>query len=266
MKNLLQGKRIVLIGGTTGIGLSAAKAFIASGAEIIAVGLDPASCLAAQDSLQEAGYTRQGDATDENTARLAIEQCVEVFGGMDALYHVAGGSGRKWGDGALHELSHDGWNQTLRLNLTSVMFSNRAAVQYFLSSGQAGSILNLSSVLAYAPSPKYFYTHAYAAAKAAIIGFSKSIAAFYAPHNIRINVLAPGLTRTPMAKRAAGDPSIVTFTQTKQPLGGGRMANPGDLDAAAVYFLSDAAGFTTGQILAVDGGWSVSEGQWCKDP
>lgn len=122
--------------------------------------------------------------------------------------------------------------------------------------------MNMSSVLAFSPSPKYFVTHAYAAAKAGIIGFSKSIAAYYAKDGIRINVIAPGLVETPMAQRAANDETILSFIKTKQPLDRGRIGRPEDLDALAIYFMSDLSKFTTGQTVSVDGGWSISEGQY----
>jgi len=92
-------------------------------------------------------------------------------------------------------------------------------------------------------------------------GFSKAIAGFYATKNIRCNVLAPALVETPMAQRAAKNQKILRFIKTKQPLDGGRIGQPTDLDAAAIYFMSDASRFATGQVLAVDGGWCVSEGQ-----
>ncbi len=120
----------------------------------------------------------------------------------------------------------------------------------------------MGSVLGYSPSPRYFVTHAYAATKSAIIGFSQSIAAYYAQNNIRINVLAPALVETPMSQRASGDEAIMGFVKTKQPLDGGRNGQPADLDGAAVYFMSDYSKFTTGQVLSVDGGWAISEGQY----
>ena len=119
----------------------------------------------------------------------------------------------------------------------------------------------MGSVLVYSPSPQFFSTHAYAATKSAIIGFTKSIAAYYAKNNIRINIIAPALVETPMAQRAANDEIILSFIKTKQPLDGGRIGKPEDLDGIAVYFMSDQSVFTTGQVIAVDGGWSVSEGQ-----
>jgi NAD(P)-dependent dehydrogenase (short-subunit alcohol dehydrogenase family) len=120
----------------------------------------------------------------------------------------------------------------------------------------------MSSVLGYSPSPKYFSTHAYAAAKSAVIGFSKSIASYYAPHNVRVNVIAPALVETPMAQRALNNEEILSFTRSKQPLDGGRVGLPADLDGAVVFLLSDHASFITGQTISVDGGWSVTEGQY----
>lgn len=255
---ILQNKNIVIIGGTTGLGLSAAKAFVPNGANVVVVGRNEESVASAKSSLGKNAVALSGDASKEGTATKAIETCIKEFGGFDGLYHVAGGSGRKMGDGPLHELTLDGWNKTLELNLTSLMLSNQAAIKKFIETKKAGTILNMGSVLGYSPSPQFFSTHAYAAAKSAIIGFSKSIAAYYATNNIRINVIAPALVETPMAQRAANDEEILSFIKTKQPLDGGRIGKPEDLDGLAVYFMSDASRFTTGQVVAVDGGWSIS--------
>ncbi|MBI2928989.1 MAG: SDR family oxidoreductase [Verrucomicrobia bacterium] len=257
----LEGKVLVIIGGTSGLGLSAARAFVREGAKVVAVGRDAETTAVAEKELGAAGRVIARDATEPVTAPQAIELALRDFGGFDGLYHVAGGSGRRAGDGPLHEITDEGWEYTLRLNLTSAFYSNRAAARQFLAQGRSGAVLNLTSVSAWSPSPKYFATHAYAAAKAAIIGFTKSAAAFYAPHNIRFNALAPGLTATPMSERAQGDAAILEFIKTKQPLDGGRIGQPADLDAAAVFFMSDVSKFVTGQVLAVDGGWCVSEGQ-----
>ena len=258
---MLVNKNIVIIGGTTGLGLSAAKAFIANGANVVVVGRNADSAADAKNILGSRAEAIRGDATQPETSINAINLCSSKFGGFDGLYHVAGGSGRKMGDGPLHELTLEGWNKTIELNLTSLMLSNQAAVQKFLELKKEGAILNMGSVLGYSPSPKYFTTHAYAAAKAAIIGFSKSIAAYYAKDNIRINVIAPALVETPMAQRAANDQEILSFIKTKQPLDGGRIGQSEDLDGLAIYFMSEQSKFTTGQIIAVDGGWTISDGQ-----
>lgn len=258
----LAHKNLVIIGGTTGLGLSAAKAFIESGAQVVVVGRNEESAAGAKKILAGNAEAIVGDAVVPSTTIQAIALCISKFGSFDGLYHVAGGSGRKMGDGPLHELTLEGWNRTMELNLTSLMLSNQAAVKQFLKQGSSGTILNMSSVLGYSPSPQYFSTHAYAAAKSAITGFTKSIAAYYAKNNIRANVIAPALVETPMAQRAASNETILSFIKTKQPLDGGRIGHPSDLDGLAVYFMSDLSRFTTGQVIAVDGGWSVSEGQY----
>ncbi|WP_336517955.1 SDR family NAD(P)-dependent oxidoreductase [Pollutibacter soli] len=257
----LAGKAIVIIGGTSGIGLSAAKACKEAGAQIVVTGLDSGQKEELMKILGTDSPVLYNDATSESAAVDAIELCINRFGSFDGLYHVAGGSGRKYGDGPLDQITLEGWNKTLELNLTSIMLSNRAAVKQFMKSGNAGAILNLGSVLGYSPSATFFHTHAYAAAKSAIIGFSKSIAAYYAGRNIRANVIAPALVDTPMSQRAMNDVAISSFVKSKQPLDGGRSGIPEDLDGLAIFLLSDQSKFITGQVIAVDGGWSLTDGQ-----
>ena len=120
----------------------------------------------------------------------------------------------------------------------------------------------MTSILGLSPSSKHFATHAYATAKSGIIGLTKSTAAYYASRNIRINALAPALIDTPMSKRAKANDEIMEFIKSKQPLDGGRIGLPSDLNGAAVFLMSDAAKFITGQVLAIDGGWSLSEGSF----
>ncbi len=255
----LAGKSIIVLGGTGGIGLSASKAFVTAGAAIVAVGADEQSVQAARDAVAGSAVFLCGDARDPRLAETTVARAVGEFGKLDGLYHVAGGSGRRWGDGPLHELTDEGWQTTLELNLTSLFYANRAAVRQFLRQNSGGSVLNISSVLAFSPSSHHFDTHAYAAAKAAVIGLTKACAARYASLRIRFNVIAPGLIATPMSARAQADPEIRRFISLKQPLDGARMGEPSDLDGAAVFFMSDQSRFVTGQVLAVDGGWSVTE-------
>lgn len=252
----------IIMGGTTGMGFAAAKALKEKGACMLVVGRNPDSCKEAEGALGEGAVSVSGDATNPTTIKKAIKKAHETFGTINGLFHVAGGSGRKWGDGPLHNITLEGWNKTMELNLTSLMLSNQAMVNYFLEHKKGGVILNMGSVLGYSPSPKYFTTHAYAAAKSAIVGFSKSIAAHYAPNNIRVNVIAPSLFITPMAKRAAEDDDILAFIKTKQPLDGGRPGDSEDINNAVLMFLHPHSTFITGQVLAVDGGWAISEGQY----
>src|SRR5687768_7298940 len=105
---MLHNKNIVIIGGTTGLGLSAAKAFLQQGAKVVAVGRHPETAQLAQEELGSSGLVLTGDATNEDTATHAIALCLEKWGRFDGLYHVAGGSGRSMGDGPLHEITLEG--------------------------------------------------------------------------------------------------------------------------------------------------------------
>lgn len=255
----LEGRVVVVIGGTTGLGLSGVLACRRAGASVLAVGLDASSVEALRARADAGLVVEHGDARSSEVADHAITTAVRTFGRFDALYHVAGGSGRPFGDGPLHAVPDEGWTATLDLNLTSAAWSMRAAIRAFLDAGTGGSIVTLTSVLAWAPSPTYFTTHAYAAAKAGIIGLTRACAAHYAPQDIRVNALAPGLVDTPMSRRAAERPDIQATVARRQALGGGRIGTPADLDGAVVFLLSNASAFVTGQVLAVDGGWSVRD-------
>ena len=130
---LLAGRVIVIIGGTTGLGLSAAQACGRAGALVVVTGRNSESVRAAAAALGPTGAALAGDATDSAHAPAAIALALERFGGFHGLYHVAGGSGRRMGDGPLHEITDEGLRATLELNLHSVIFSNRAAVRQFLA-------------------------------------------------------------------------------------------------------------------------------------
>jgi NAD(P)-dependent dehydrogenase (short-subunit alcohol dehydrogenase family) len=259
----LRGKRCLIVGGTGGLGLAAATRFLGAGARVVVAGHDRDQGRAAAAVLADKGEAHfvRADATEPGEVSDLFAAATARLGGLDVLYHVAGGSGRGAGDGSLHACTDDGWSVTLRLNLTSTFLTNRAAVQHYLGGRQPGVILNMASVLAIAPSPHHFDTCAYAAAKGGIIALSRLAAARYAPDRIRVNVLAPGLIDTPMAARAVQDEAIRHFLCTKQPLTAGP-GRPEDCSEAAVFLCSDAARFVTGVVLPIDGGWCVSEGQY----
>lgn len=262
MARRLEGKSCLIVGGTTGLGFAAARRFLEEGARVVIAGRSADKGEAAARELTPAGQVHflACDASRAEEVDSLVDRTRQLLTRLDVLYHVAGISGRRHGDGPLHECTDDGWAATLSANLTSVFLTNRAVLRGWVAEGRPGAILNMASVLAFAPSPHFFDTAAYAASKGGIIALSKQAAARYAPQGIRINVIAPSLIDTPMAARACQDDAIREFLRTKQPLSAG----PGraeDCADAAVFLCSDEARFVTGIVLPVDGGWCVSEGQ-----
>ncbi len=249
--------RGVVVTGASGMAADAARRFAGEGADVFVVARDPEECAAL--SLPYA----VADLADECAAERAFAAAAASLPRLDALYAVAGGSGRRFGDGPVHELSLDAWEATFRANATPAFLAARESVRIMREqakdgSGSRGSLVLMSSVLAQDPAPSLFATHAYAAAKAAILGLTRSMAAYYAPQQIRVNAIAPALVRTPMSSRAATDPSSVSFARARQPLRDGFL-DPADVTEAALFLCSAESRAMTGQTLTVDGGWTVAD-------
>lgn len=254
-------RRVVLITGSTGIAAATAERAAAGGASVFAISRNADHARALADRLDDAGWAA-AELTDEAAVGRAVDAALERFGRIDALFSAAGGSGRQFGDGPIHAMTAEAWDATLALNLrTHALVCARVVRQMreqpVADDGTRGSILLLGSVLATSPVPEFFATHAYAAAKAGLAGLMTTMAATYLADRIRVNLLVPSLTDTPMAARAAGDPTILEYTARKQPLAG-PLLDPDDVAKAAVFFLSPESRAITGQALAVDGGWSIA--------
>lgn len=254
-----------LITGSTGIAEAAIKLAARAGHAVFFISRDDGSCRSLADELNAErllfGF-QVADLTEPEAVAAAVQTCVAQFGRIDALFNVAGISGRRFGDGPIHECSVEGWQTTLDHNAKTTFLMCREVVNQMLrqpvgESGLRGSIVNMASVLALAPEAEHFATHAYAASKGAIISLTRAMAAYYAPHKIRVNAVAPGLVRTPMSARAQNDPTILELMKTKQPLCEDLLAAE-DVAEAALFLLGDKARNITGEILTVDGGWRVS--------
>jgi len=276
----MEGRTCLIVGGTSGIGLATARRFLEEGARVVVAGLEGSvtgleAGTASRVPLAEeflaplcllgpcAGWSI--DARDAPQVELLFAEALRFLGQrIDVLVHSAGVSGRRFGDGPLHECSEDAWDQVMHVNAFGVFLTNRAALRCMLQQpldavGLRGTILNVGSVLDRSPAPVHFGTLAYAASKGAIRALTRTCAARYAGDKIRFNLLVPSLIDTPMSARAANDPRIRSYLATKQPIADG----PGSADdaaEAALYLCEPGSRFVTGAELVVDGGWCVSEG------
>ena len=254
-----------LITASTGIGAETARLLCGTDAKIFIVSRTEAHCRQLAEELRERGGTAEylaGDLTDPAVAPAAVQRCVERFGRLDALFNVAGISGRRYGDGPVHECTEEGWAITVNTNVTTQYRMCREAVRVMLAqpvgkNGQRGAILNMSSVLGLDPEPRHFTAIGYAAAKGAIISMSRAMAALYASDKIRVNVVAPALVRTTMSARASEDPVILDFIRKKQPLVGDVIAAE-EVASVCKFLLTDASRAMTGEVVKVDGGWCVA--------
>src|SRR5689334_15973438 len=242
--NRLQDKVAIVTGGSSGIGLATAGLFTAESARVVIFDLNPPDA----DSLQV-------DVTSAPEVESAIKEVVNKNEHLDILVNVAGGSGRKWGDGPTDSCTLEGWEKTLALNLDSVFYCCKYALQVMLNQRQ-GVIVNVASVLGMVGGDDDFATHAYATSKGGIISLTRSIASYYAPRGIRANVICPGLIATPMSQRAQESEQIRDRLSQLQPLTG-NFGSPSDIANAALYLASDEASFVTGSVLTVDGGWTM---------
>lgn len=257
-----------LITAASGIGAETARMLARKGAgaaKIFLVALEEQECRHLQSELQSLGAEADflaGDLCDPDFAPAVIAACVQSFGRVDGLFSVAGRSGRRFGDGPLHECTEEGWVRTIEANLTTQYRMCRETVKAMLAQspapdGQQGVILNMASILALHPDPARFDTIAYAAAKGGILSMSRTMAASYVTSGIRVNAIAPGLVSTRMSRRASSDPEIVEAMKTRQPLTQGLIPVE-DVAASCVYLLTDASRPVTGQVIEVDAGWGLS--------
>ena len=191
--------RVCLVTGSTGIAAASARRLAMEGASVFIVSQAEAHARSLADAVAAIGggvAWAAADLTTERGVDASVAAAVERFERIDGLFAVAGGSGRPHGDGPVHELTAEGWDRTLEINLRSQALTCRAVVRQMLAqapnrSGTRGSILLMGSVTATDPAPEFFATHAYAAAKGATIALMTTMAAAYATQGIRVNCVAP---------------------------------------------------------------------------
>jgi NAD(P)-dependent dehydrogenase (short-subunit alcohol dehydrogenase family) len=253
MDTQLAGKVALVTGASQGIGRAIAMAFAQEGAR---VALLARNRLALDETLEMIGGSASGmvmpcDVTDPPAVAVAVEGVVSELGRLDVIVNNAG---QRQNFRRLDQLDLDEWRSIIDANLSSVFYVTRAAVQHLLEQ-RSGSVVNVSSIAG----PLGFPTiGSYSAAKAGVIGLTKTMAAEWSEFGVRVNSVAPGWTSSPMNLELRTDPANAELLETiRSKILLGRFADASEI-AQAVVFLAGATGsYITGQTLMVDGGWGV---------
>lgn len=252
MTDRLEGKVAFITGAGTGIGRNAAELFASEGARVVVAEIDPASGAETERRIRAAGgeaVWTGTDVTEAGSVRASIEKAVERFGRLDVLYNNAGGSTRI--DGPVTEAPEEEFWRAIRLDLFGTFLVCKYGIPRLIEAG-GGSVINTSSNVALmAVRGRDCYT----AAKGGVASMTRSMAAEYAKHGIRVNAVAPGATRTPrVAKLAEANEHVDRLVREDQLFG---WCEPRDIALMALYLASDESRVTTGQILSVDSGATV---------
>jgi NAD(P)-dependent dehydrogenase (short-subunit alcohol dehydrogenase family) len=239
----LEGRKIIIVGGGSGIGWAAAQLAAKLGAIVTVADVEEAAGDLVSSLGREAGFVRCDATKPEQVSRM-LAQVVDRCGELDGLFVTVGGAHI----GPVATLDLASWDAELTFNLTSVYVVCRGVLPYLERRG-GGSIVTTSSGYAMLPGPD---RAGYTAAKAGVIAFTRSLAMAAASSNIRANCIAPGPTDTPRFRAMNGGDAGVERVRQGMPLG--KIPEPIDCANVAIFLLSDAASQVTGQVIHVNGG------------
>lgn len=252
----LDGKVAVISGAATGIGAASARRFVAEGAAVAILDLNAADGEALVAELAAAGGTARFfscDVADLAAVEAAVDQAAGELGGIDIVFANAA-VGTVVVGGTVESIEPERWDMAFDVNVRGVYGLCRAALPHLRQRG-GGSIVITSSSSAIIGVPGPRATHAYAAAKGAVISLVRAMAATYGPEGIRVNGLAPGFVRTRLTQDIIDQPDRLAQALANIPLR--RFAEPEELANCALFLASDAASFVTGTVLVADGGQTV---------
>jgi NAD(P)-dependent dehydrogenase (short-subunit alcohol dehydrogenase family) len=265
----LSGQVAIVTGGGGGIGRSIALALAEAGADIVIAEVIPERCEAVAAEVRALGRKALPvltDMMDTEQVRAMVDKAKAEFGRIDILVNNAGGVGRK----AFLEQSERSWRRHIDLNLVSMLAATSAAVPVMIEGGRGGAIINVSSIEGSRAAPGYAV---YAACKAGMNNFTRTMALELADHDIRINTIAPDFTITPgtrgnisgpvdESKWFKFSPEAEDATNRRIPLK--RPGIDAECGQAALFLASPMASYITGVVLPVDGGSWASSG-WVRD-
>ncbi|HUJ39662.1 MAG TPA: SDR family oxidoreductase [Candidatus Acidoferrales bacterium] len=241
----LRGKRALITGGTTGIGLETARRFLAEGARVAITGTNPATLEGARNELGSTALVIASDAGDVPGQKKVAETIRQAFGGLDVLFVNAGvGEFRPLG-----EWDEAGFDRSFHINFRGPFFLIQALLPVFAN---PASIILMTSINAHIGMPA---SSVYAATKGALITLARTLSGELLGRGIRVNAVSPGPIATPLHGKIGMDDAAIRSLVTQIPAG--RRGSPAEVADAVVFFASDESGFTVGSELIIDGGMST---------
>jgi NAD(P)-dependent dehydrogenase (short-subunit alcohol dehydrogenase family) len=249
----LKGKVAIVTGASSGIGRATAKLFARAGAKVVVGARRKAeleSLVREIADQKDSALALAGDVSDEAFAEELVERAERSYGRLDIAFNNAGTLGEK---GPTTGISLDGWNEALKVNLTSAFLAAKHQIPAMLKQGK-GSIIFTSTFVGYTVG--FPGVAAYAASKSGLIGLTQVLAAEYGPQNIRVNAILPGAVETAMYEAANETAEQKAYLTNLHALK--RVASPDELAQAALYLASDASSFQSGTAMLVDGGLSIT--------
>jgi 2-deoxy-D-gluconate 3-dehydrogenase len=249
MQLSLEGRVALVTGGNGGLGRAIALALSEAGARVAVTGRDPEKNSAVQAELGTDCLVLALDVRDEQAADDVVSLVDKELQGLHILVNCAG----SFRGGSLTELSLDDWNEVIGSHLTGSFLMSRAAARLMIDRGQGGKIINIGSMYSVFGAPDFAD---YGAAKAGVLGLTRSLAVELGRHSIQVNAILPGWYETDLTR---GMPSTPLGEEIRRRTPLGRWGDPLDLTGLAVLLSSSASDFITGVGIPVDGGYSISD-------